>query len=249
MTHHHASPRAATAANPGAGALATACAVALRTIRKFLRSPQLVVVGDDPGRDVPADLPLRLRRRHRLGGLSPTSTSSCPASSSRRCCSPAPARPPAWPRTSSRASSTGSARCPSPGCAVLAGRALADTGLLAWSVAVTTAIGFAVGFRIHGDSAAALAAFGLCLVFGFAFDWVFITIGLMAGNAQAAQGMSLLVFPLTFVSSAYVPVSTMPAGCRPSPSTSRSHRWSTPCARSPSARQPRRCSATAPATT
>jgi ABC-2 type transport system permease protein len=40
--------------------------------------------------------------------------------------------------------------------------------------------------------------------------WLFVTIGLVAGNAQAAEGMSLLVFPLTFVSSAYVPVGSMP---------------------------------------
>jgi ABC-2 type transport system permease protein len=39
--------------------------------------------------------------------------------------------------------------------------------------------------------------------------------GLMAGNAQAAQGMSMIVFPFTFVSSAYVPVSTMPSWLRP----------------------------------
>jgi ABC-type multidrug transport system permease subunit len=51
---------------------------------------------------------------------------------------------------------------------------------------------------------------GLCIVFGFAFTWLFTTIGLYAGSAQAAQGISLLVFPLTFVSSAYVPVHSMP---------------------------------------
>jgi ABC-type multidrug transport system permease subunit len=67
-----------------------------------------------------------------------------------------------------------------------------------------------VGFRIHGSVGQALAAFGLLLVLGFAFEWVFITLGLFAGNAQAAQGMALMVFPLTFVSSAYVPVESMP---------------------------------------
>jgi len=82
--------------------------------------------------------------------------------------------------------------------------------MLIWSTAVTTAIGFAVGFRIHGGVPAALAAFGLCIVFGFTFCWLFMLLGLVAGNAQAAQGMSLLVFPLSFVSSAYVPVRTMP---------------------------------------
>jgi ABC-2 type transport system permease protein len=104
---------------------------------------------------------------------------------------------------------------PIPRASVLAGRALAETGLLTWSLAVATAVGFAVGFRLHGDLAAGLAAFGLCLVFGFAFSWLFITIGLVAGTAQAAQGMSLLVFPLTFVSSAYVPVDTLPGWLQP----------------------------------
>jgi ABC-2 type transport system permease protein len=99
---------------------------------------------------------------------------------------------------------------PIPRSAVLTGRALADTTVLTWSLAITTAIGFAVGFRVHGSMGDAMLAFGLCLVFGFAFEWVFLYLGLTARTAQAAQGMALLVFPLTFVSSAYVPVATMP---------------------------------------
>jgi ABC-2 type transport system permease protein len=39
---------------------------------------------------------------------------------------------------------------------------------------------------------------------------MFLALGIFAGNAQAAQGLALMVFPLTFVSSAYVPVETMP---------------------------------------
>ncbi len=103
---------------------------------------------------------------------------------------------------------------PIPRSAVLAGRALADTTVLTWSLAITTAIGFAVGFRVHGSMGDAMLAFGLCLVFGFAFEWVFLYLGLTARTAQAAQGMALLVFPLTFVSSAYVPVATMPGWMR-----------------------------------
>jgi ABC transporter DrrB family efflux protein len=99
---------------------------------------------------------------------------------------------------------------PIPRSSVLAGRAVADTALLGWTLAITTAIGFAAGFRIHGSATEALAAFGLCVVFGFAFEWLFIALGLFAGTPQAAQGMALLVFPLTFVSSAYVPVETLP---------------------------------------
>jgi ABC-2 type transport system permease protein len=99
---------------------------------------------------------------------------------------------------------------PIPRSAVLAGRALADTAMQVWGLVITTAIGFAVGFRIHGTLAQALAAFGLLILLGFAFEWLFITLGLLARNAQGAQGMALLIFPLTFVSSAYVPVATMP---------------------------------------
>ncbi len=81
---------------------------------------------------------------------------------------------------------------------------------MAWGVVVMTAVGFAVGFRISGSTLDALAALGLTILFGFAFVWMFIALGLMAGSPQAAQGLSFLVFPLSFVSSAYVPVSTMP---------------------------------------
>src|SRR6266511_3066722 len=89
---------------------------------------------------------------------------------------------------------------PIPRSSVLAGRALADTAMQVWGLAITTAIGFAVGFRIHGSPLDALAAFALLLVLGFAFEWLFITLGLFAGNAQAAQGMALMFFPLTILS-------------------------------------------------
>jgi ABC-2 type transport system permease protein len=99
---------------------------------------------------------------------------------------------------------------PIPRSAVLAARAMADTAIFAWSTAFTTAIAFAVGFRLHGSALDGLAAFGLVVAFGFAFEWLFITLGLVAGNAQAAQGMGMIVFPFAFISSAYVPVDSMP---------------------------------------
>ncbi len=86
----------------------------------------------------------------------------------------------------------------------------ANAALTVLSLAITTAIGFAIGFRIHNGVGPALEAFGMCVVFGFAFCWLFVALGLFAGSPQAAQSLSFLVFPLTFVSSAYVPVSTMP---------------------------------------
>jgi ABC-2 type transport system permease protein len=99
---------------------------------------------------------------------------------------------------------------PIPRAAVLTARAMADTAFLAWSTAFTAAVAFAVGFSLHGSAIDGIAAFALVIVFGFAFEWLFITMGMFAGNAQAAQGMGMIVFPLVFISSAYVPVSTMP---------------------------------------
>jgi ABC-2 type transport system permease protein len=99
---------------------------------------------------------------------------------------------------------------PIPRSSVLTARVIADTGMLALSAAVTVAIAFAVGFRLHGSLLEGLAAFGLVVAFGFAFEWMFVTLGLLAGNAQAAGQMGLIVMPLVFASSAFVPVSTMP---------------------------------------
>jgi ABC-2 type transport system permease protein len=100
---------------------------------------------------------------------------------------------------------------PIPRSSVLAARAIADTVILTFSLGVTVAVGFLVGFRLGGSALDGLAAFGLVVLFGYVFEWVFIAFGMFAGTAQAAQGMGLLVFPLTFVSSAYVPADSMPA--------------------------------------
>ena len=104
---------------------------------------------------------------------------------------------------------------PIPRPAVLLGRAMADTALNAWGTFITLAVGFIVGFRINGGLVAALAALGLCILFSAAFSWLMIFLGLVSGSAQAAQGMSFSVFPLIFVSSAYVPVESMPGWLQP----------------------------------
>jgi ABC transporter DrrB family efflux protein len=100
---------------------------------------------------------------------------------------------------------------PIPRAAVVAGRSLADGLLTSWTLLVNAALGFAVGFRTHGGIAAVVGAFALMLVVTYVFSWVFLTLGLVGGNAQAAQGMAtLLVVPFTFLSGAYVPVDSMP---------------------------------------
>lgn len=103
---------------------------------------------------------------------------------------------------------------PIPRSSVLIGRAVADTGIQIWGLMIMVALGFLVGFRLHGSWEAALAAAGLVILFGFAFEWMFVLMGMIAGSAQAAQGFSLVVFPFTFISSAYIPVATMPSWLR-----------------------------------
>jgi ABC-2 type transport system permease protein len=104
---------------------------------------------------------------------------------------------------------------PIPRSSVMAGRSLADGALVAWGILVTSVIGLLVGFRAHGSLGGIALGFLLMVVAGYAFSWVFITIGLVAGNAQAAQGMSMLVIPFSFISNANVPVSSMPGWMQP----------------------------------
>jgi ABC-2 type transport system permease protein len=104
---------------------------------------------------------------------------------------------------------------PVPRAAVVLGRSLADTASIMWGSTVSIVVGFLVGFRISGGWLGALGALGLCVVFAFTLSWVQILLGLVAGSAQAAQGLSFALFPLIFVSSAYVPVESMPGWLQP----------------------------------
>jgi ABC transporter DrrB family efflux protein len=105
---------------------------------------------------------------------------------------------------------------PIPRLSVMIGRSLADTALVWWSMIVTIALSFAVGFRTHADAPSVVAALGLILVATYAFTWLFITIGMSAGNAQSAQGTAtLVVVPLSFMSNAYVPGDSLPGWMQP----------------------------------
>jgi ABC-2 type transport system permease protein len=104
---------------------------------------------------------------------------------------------------------------PIPDLAVLTGRALADTALLTFVALVTTGVGVLIGFRPDAPVGDLVAAIALLPVFAFAVAWVFQFIGLVAGNGQAAQGLGIIGVPFSFVSSAFVPVETMPAVLEP----------------------------------
>jgi ABC transporter DrrB family efflux protein len=104
---------------------------------------------------------------------------------------------------------------PIPRGAVMTGRSLADGALVVWGIFVTAIVGVAVGWRPEGSVLGIVAGFALMFIAGYCFTWVFITIGLVSGNAQAAQGMSMLVIPFSFISSANVPVESMPGWMQP----------------------------------
>jgi ABC-2 type transport system ATP-binding protein len=95
--------------------------------------------------------------------------------------------------------------------AVLAGRTLADLVRNIVIIGLMIAVGYAVGFRFHGGVAGAVACIAVVAAFGFALSWIFAFVGLTVRGAEAAQSAGFVViFPLVFASSVFVPVSTMP---------------------------------------
>jgi len=95
--------------------------------------------------------------------------------------------------------------------AVLSGRVLADVVKNTLALATMLAVGLMIGFRFSGGLAGAGAALGLVLAAGVAFSWIGLALGLRLRNSEAAQSAGLLwLFPITFASSAFVPVSSLP---------------------------------------
>ncbi|MCZ2527677.1 ABC transporter permease [Streptomyces sp. NPDC059506] len=95
--------------------------------------------------------------------------------------------------------------------AVLTGRTLADLVQTALTVLVLVGCAVLVGWRIHDGFPRALAALGLLLLLGYAFSWIGALIGLSVRTPEAATSGGLVwLFPLTFVSNAFVPVGGMP---------------------------------------
>ncbi|MGY0058888.1 ABC transporter permease [Streptomyces sp. LZ34] len=96
--------------------------------------------------------------------------------------------------------------------AVLTGRTLADLVQTALTLVVLAIVAVIVGWRIHDGVLKALAAFGLLLLLGYAFSWIGALIGLSVRTPEAATSGGLIwLFPLTFISNAFVPSSKMPA--------------------------------------
>ncbi|MGH9182460.1 MAG: ABC transporter permease [Acidimicrobiales bacterium] len=100
--------------------------------------------------------------------------------------------------------------------AVLTGRTAADLVRNVFVVALMAVVGFLVGFRVHTGVVAFLAALLLVLLFSYSLLWLFALVGLATANAETAQAASFpIMAPLTFASSAFVPVASMPGWLQP----------------------------------
>jgi ABC transporter DrrB family efflux protein len=100
--------------------------------------------------------------------------------------------------------------------AVLTGRTLADLVQTALTVVVLAVVGLLVGWRVHNGIPKMFGAFALLLLLGYAFSWIGALIGLSVRTPEAATSGGLIwLFPVTFVSNAFVDSSQMPGWLQP----------------------------------
>ena len=96
--------------------------------------------------------------------------------------------------------------------AVLTGRTLADLVQTVLTLVVLAVVALIIGWRTHENLGKVLAGFGLLLLLGYAFSWIGALIGLTVRTPEAATSGGLIwLFPLTFISNAFVPSENMPA--------------------------------------
>jgi ABC-2 type transport system permease protein len=100
--------------------------------------------------------------------------------------------------------------------AVIIGRTVADLVKNSFTFVIMLVVAFLVGFRFEGTLLEALLATLLLLLFSYALSWVQALVGLSVKSVEAANSLGFLwMFPMTFVSSAFVPTETMPEWLQP----------------------------------
>lgn len=98
---------------------------------------------------------------------------------------------------------------------VIAARVTSDMVLGVVGLAVMVLCGLAIGWRVQGSAADAAAAFGVIILFALAMAWVGAVTGLIAPNVEAAQSIGFLwMFPVTFLSSAFISAQSLPGPLR-----------------------------------
>lgn len=97
----------------------------------------------------------------------------------------------------------------------LTGHLMAELAAMTVAVAVLCVAGLVVGWRIHSSVPEAIAAFGLLELFAFTMLWLGTLAGISVRSTDAVSGVVFMtVFPLTFLSNAFVPTESLPAGLR-----------------------------------
>ena len=100
--------------------------------------------------------------------------------------------------------------------AVLIARSIAELLTQLISAAIVVCVGLAIGWRVHTNAGDVVAALALALLFGYAFTWFGILLGMVLRSPQSAQQLGFIIFlPLTFISSAFVPTQGMPGWLQP----------------------------------
>jgi ABC-2 type transport system permease protein len=98
--------------------------------------------------------------------------------------------------------------------AVLAGHVVATTVRSLIADVAIIGVGFAMGFRPHASALQWLAAIGIMLLLAFATSWLTVAMGLGAKSVESAGMSTVPLIMLPFLSSAFVPASTMGPGIR-----------------------------------
>jgi ABC-2 type transport system permease protein len=100
------------------------------------------------------------------------------------------------------------------GEALIGGHVIASVARNLLSAALVLSVALAIGFRPNADFAHWLLAVGILALFVLALSWLAAAIGIVARSPEAAQGIAFLVSFVPYVSSAFVPIHTMPAVLR-----------------------------------
>jgi ABC-2 type transport system permease protein len=196
--------------NRPADAVAAGIAVASRTLRELFRSPQLLAITLGQG------VLFLLVFRYVFGGAIATGQDNyvdylAPGVIAAGVVFAATGAGVAVAQDRSSGLAELFATHPVPRLSLVAGRILADTVTVFLAAIVLILAAFAVGFRPEGAAPELAAAAVLVVLYAAAYAGAFGALGSVAGGPQAAQGLGFIAIPFTFVSSAYVPVDSMPS--------------------------------------
>ena len=100
--------------------------------------------------------------------------------------------------------------------AVLLGRTSSDLLVSVLGLMIMSLCGLIVGWRIRGSVGDAVLGYLVLLLFSFAMSWIGALIGMVSGSVEVAQSAGFIwMFPVTFISSAFVRAQTLPGPLRP----------------------------------